>query len=134
MRVLVFLCLLGGSWLAEAAVMGRKRPARGSGAAKVTAAILTEIPITATVLIIMPERIRGPTPEAGVGVDQSRILALLPEAKSPVSLRAKILPDISNISVKSRRLLLGKSDTFKLKLWHCVWKSERKKKRQSRRP
>ena len=39
--------------------MGRKRPARGSGAAKVTAAILTEIPITATDLIIMPERIRS---------------------------------------------------------------------------
>ena len=113
--------------------MGRKRPPKGSGAAKLKAAIQTEI-ITATGLTIMPRRICGSTPAVDVGVDQSRVLSLLPGARNPVNLRAKILPDISNTSVKSKRLLLGRSDNFKLKLWRCVWKSGRSRKRQSRRP
>ena len=103
--------------LRKLAAMGKKTPAEGSGAAKVMAVFLIEIPTTVANLTIMPGLTRGPTPAAGVDVDQSQIPALRPEARSLVSLPAKNRPVTPNTSVKNKKLWLGKSVISRLRLW-----------------
>ena len=120
--------------LRKLAAMGKKTPAEGSGAAKVMAVFLIEIPTSVASLTIMPGLTRGPTPAAGVDVDQSQIPALQPEARSLVSLPAKNRPVTRNTSVKNKKLWLGKSVISRLRLWLYAWKNGRNRRRQQSRP